>query len=67
MLCFEVDKSQLAVIKQTLETASLMLCREKVRGHSLEMICADFVARLELTPRVSAKQCQRRKAPAAIA
>ena len=44
MLCFKVYKSQLAVIEQALETASLMLGGQKARGYSLEMICADFLA-----------------------
>jgi hypothetical protein len=44
MLYFKVYKSQLPVIEQALETASLMLGGQKVRGYCLEMICADFVA-----------------------
>jgi hypothetical protein len=44
MLYFKVYKSQLAVIEQALETASLMLGGQKVRGYCLEMICADFLA-----------------------
>jgi hypothetical protein len=43
LLYFKVYKSQLAVIEQALETASLMLDR-KARGYCLEMICADFLA-----------------------
>ena len=43
MLYFKVYKSQLAVIEQALETASLML-DQKARGYCLEMICADFLA-----------------------
>jgi hypothetical protein len=39
-----VYKSQLAVIEQALETASLMLGGQKARGYCLEMICADFLA-----------------------
>jgi hypothetical protein len=44
MLYFKMYKSQLAVIEQALETASLMLGGQKVRGYCLEMICADFLA-----------------------
>jgi hypothetical protein len=44
MLYFKVYKSQLAVIEQALETASLMLGAQKARGYCLEMICADFLA-----------------------
>jgi hypothetical protein len=44
MLYFKMYKSQLAVIDQALETASLMLGGQKARGHCLEMICADFLA-----------------------
>ncbi len=44
MLYFKVYKSQLTVIEQALETASLMLGGQNTRGHSLEMICADFLA-----------------------
>jgi hypothetical protein len=44
MLYFKVYKSQLAVIEQAVETASLMLGGQKARGYCLEMICADFLA-----------------------
>jgi hypothetical protein len=44
MLYFKVYKSQLAVIEQTVETASLMLGGQKSRSYCLEMICADFLA-----------------------
>ncbi len=44
MLYFKVYKSQLAVIEQALETASLMLGGQRARGYCLEMICADFLA-----------------------
>jgi hypothetical protein len=43
-----VYRSQLAVTEQVLETAALMLSGDKVRGHCLEMICADFLAGAEL-------------------
>ena len=44
LIYFKVYKSQLPVIEQALETASLMLGSDKSRGYVLEMICADFVA-----------------------
>ena len=44
MLYFKMYKSQLAVIEQALETASLMLGGQKARGYCLEMICAEFLA-----------------------
>ncbi len=43
MLYFKVYKSQLQVIEDALETASLMLGTSKSRGYCLEMICADFL------------------------
>jgi hypothetical protein len=54
MLYFKVYKSQLAVIEQALETASLVLGGQKARGYCLEMICADFLAGANLEdPRTS--------------
>ncbi len=44
MLYFKIYKSQLTVIEQALETASMMLGGQKARGYCLEMICADFLA-----------------------
>ena len=44
LIYFKVFKSQLQVIEQALETASLMLGSDKSRGYMLEMICADFLA-----------------------
>jgi hypothetical protein len=44
LLYFKVYKSQLQVIEQAIETASLMLGGDKARGYCLEMICADFLA-----------------------
>ena len=41
---FKVYKSQIPVIEQAIETASLMLGTDKSRGYCLEMICADFLA-----------------------
>ena len=44
LLYFKFFKSQLAVIEQALEMASLMLGGQRGRGYCLEMICADFLA-----------------------
>jgi hypothetical protein len=44
LIYFKLYKSQLPVIEQALETASLMLGTDKSRGYCLEMICADFLA-----------------------
>jgi hypothetical protein len=44
ILYFKAYKSQLAVIEQALEIATLMLGGDKSRGYCLEMICADFLA-----------------------
>ncbi len=44
ILYFKVYKSQLPVIEQALETATLMLGGDKSRGYCLELICADFLA-----------------------
>ena len=44
ILYFKLYKSQLAVVERALEIAALMLGSNKSRGHSLEMICADFLA-----------------------
>ncbi len=44
LLYFKVYKSQLSVIEQAFEAASLMLGGDKARGYCLEMICADFLA-----------------------
>ncbi len=44
MLYFKVYKSELPIIEQAMETASLMLGGSKSRGYCLEMICADFLA-----------------------
>jgi hypothetical protein len=48
LLYFKLYKSQLTVIEQALETAGLMLGSEKSRGYCLEMICADFLAGVNL-------------------
>jgi len=44
LIYFKVYKSQIPVIEQAIETASLMLGSDKSRGYCLEMICADFLA-----------------------
>jgi hypothetical protein len=44
IIYFKVYKTQIQVIEQALETASLMLGTDKSRGYCLEMICADFLA-----------------------
>jgi len=41
---FKLYKSQIPVIEQAIETATLMLGSDKSRGYCLEMICADFLA-----------------------
>jgi hypothetical protein len=41
---FKVFRSQIPIIEQALETASLMLGSQKSRGYCFEMICADFLA-----------------------
>ena len=48
ILYFKVNKSQLPVIEEALETAGLMLGSDKSRGFCLEMICADFLAGAKL-------------------
>jgi len=44
LMYFKVYKSQLPVIEQALEVAGRMLGTDKSRGYCLEMICADFLA-----------------------
>ena len=44
LVTFKLYKSQLPVVEQALETASLMLGSDKSRGYCLQMICADFLA-----------------------
>lgn len=48
ILYFKAYKSQLPVIEQALETAGLMLGSDKSRGYCLEMIFADFPARVSV-------------------
>src|ERR1700756_707079 len=44
IIYFKLYKSQIPVVEQAIETAALMLGRDKSRGYCLEMICADFLA-----------------------
>jgi hypothetical protein len=44
IIYFKLYKSQMPVVEQAIETASLMLGSDKSRGYALEMICADFLA-----------------------
>ena len=44
LIYFKVYRSQLPVIEQALEIAARMLGSDKSRGYCLEMICADFLA-----------------------
>src|SRR5438093_13464688 len=48
IIYFKLYKSQISVIEQALETAALMLGSDKSRGYCLELICADFVAGVNL-------------------
>jgi hypothetical protein len=44
IIYLKLYKSQIPIIEQALETASLMLGAQKSRGYCMEMICADFLA-----------------------
>jgi len=44
IIYFKIFKSQIPIVEQALETASLMLGAQKSRGYCIEMICADFLA-----------------------
>ena len=48
IIYFKVYRSQIPVIEQALETAALMLGTDRSRGYCLEMICADFLAGVNL-------------------
>ena len=48
LIYFNVYKSQIPVIEQSIETAARMLGSDKARGYCLEKICADFLAGAEL-------------------
>jgi hypothetical protein len=41
---FKLYKTQIPILEQAIETATLMLGTDKSRGYCLEMICADFLA-----------------------
>jgi hypothetical protein len=41
---FKLYKTQIPLVEQAIETATLMLGTDKSRGCCLEMICADFLA-----------------------
>ena len=44
IIYFKLHKGQLSTVERALEIAALMLGSDRSRGHSLEMICADFLA-----------------------
>src|SRR6266550_199980 len=44
IIYFKLYKSQIPVIEQAIDTATLMLGSDKSRSYCLEMICADFLA-----------------------
>jgi hypothetical protein len=48
IIYFKLYQSQIPVIEQATETATIMLGTDKSRGYCLEMICADFLARASL-------------------
>ena len=48
IIYFKLYRSQLPVVEKALETAGLMLGTDKSRGYCLEMICADFLAGVNL-------------------
>jgi hypothetical protein len=48
IIYFKLYTSQIPVIEQAIETAALMLGSDKSRGYCLEMICADFLAGVNL-------------------
>ena len=48
IIYFKLYKSQLPVVEKAIDTASLMLGTDKSRGYCLEMICADFLAGVNL-------------------
>ena len=48
LIYFKVYRSQMPVIEQALEVAARMLGSDKSRGYCLEMICADFLAGLNI-------------------
>lgn len=48
LIYFKLYRSQLPVIEQALEIAARMLGSDKARGYCLEMICADFLAGVDM-------------------
>jgi hypothetical protein len=48
IIYFKLYKSQLPVVEKAIATAGLMLGTDKSRGYCLEMICADFLAGVNL-------------------
>ena len=48
LMYFKIYRSQMPVIEQALDTAALMLGSDKSRGYCLEMICADFLAGVQV-------------------
>src|SRR5512146_3462964 len=48
LIYFKVYRSQLPVIEQALEIASRMLGSDRSRGYCREMICADFLAGVQI-------------------
>jgi hypothetical protein len=49
LIYFKVYRSQVPVIEQALEIAARMLGSDRSRGYCLEMICADFLAGMDMT------------------
>ena len=50
IIYFKLYKSQIPIIEQAFETASLMLGSHKSRSYCMEMICADFLAGATFDP-----------------
>ena len=48
IIYFKLYRSQIPIIEQAVEAAALMLGSDKSRGYCLEMICADFLAGVNL-------------------
>jgi hypothetical protein len=48
LIYFKVYRSQLPVVEKALEIAGRMLGTDKSRGYCLEMICADFLAGVDM-------------------
>jgi hypothetical protein len=59
IIYFKLYRSQLAVVEQALETATLMLGTDKSRGYCLEMICADFLAGASLEAKEAGREDSR--------